>query len=95
MIGNTLFRCWGWNNEVNVFDTRTAAWSVPEIRVGTTGPPPSGDLQTLKKCQTVLQGPLPTPRGCHASAVLGNKGYIAGGVVSRPDPEKNLPSVQI
>ncbi|KAE8283954.1 Kelch domain-containing protein 1 [Larimichthys crocea] len=56
-IGNALFRCWGWNNEVNVFDTHTATWSMPETR-----------------------GPVPAPRGCHASALLGNKGYISGGV---------------
>ncbi|XP_073346124.1 kelch domain-containing protein 1-like [Pagrus major] len=55
-IGNALFRCWGWNNEVNVFDSHTATWSMPETR-----------------------GPVPTPRGCHASALLGNKGYISGG----------------
>ncbi|XP_054455205.1 kelch domain-containing protein 1-like [Anoplopoma fimbria] len=54
-IGSALFRCWGWNNEVNVFDTHTATWSTPET-----------------------QGPAPTPRGCHASAILGNKGYISG-----------------
>lgn len=40
VIGNTLFRCWGWNNEVNVFDTHTATWSAPEVRVGTTRPSP-------------------------------------------------------
>uniref|UniRef100_A0A3P8VI15 Kelch domain containing 1 n=1 Tax=Cynoglossus semilaevis TaxID=244447 RepID=A0A3P8VI15_CYNSE len=51
--------CWGWNNEVNVFDTHTASWSLPET-----------------------QGLAPAPRGCHASALLGNKGYISGGVVS-------------
>ncbi|XP_060884497.1 kelch domain-containing protein 1-like isoform X1 [Labrus mixtus] len=56
-IGNTLFRCWGWNNEVNVFDTHTATWSIPETK-----------------------GPVPVPRGCHASALVGNKGYICGGV---------------
>ncbi|KAM9336264.1 kelch domain-containing protein 1-like [Symphorus nematophorus] len=56
-IGNALFRCWGWNNEVNVFNTQTATWSMPETR-----------------------GPVPAPRGCHASALLGNKGYISGGV---------------
>ncbi|XP_008312206.1 kelch domain-containing protein 1-like [Cynoglossus semilaevis] len=56
-IGDTLFRCWGWNNEVNVFDTHTASWSLPET-----------------------QGLAPAPRGCHASALLGNKGYISGGV---------------
>ncbi|XP_041830336.1 kelch domain-containing protein 1-like [Melanotaenia boesemani] len=56
-IGNTLFRCWGWNNEVNVFDTHTATWSIPET-----------------------QGPAPVPRDSHASALLGNKGYITGGV---------------
>ncbi|XP_022070442.2 kelch domain-containing protein 1-like [Acanthochromis polyacanthus] len=55
-IGNTLFRCWGWNNEVNVFDTNTLTWSQPEIR-----------------------GSAPSPRGCHASALLGNKGFISGG----------------
>uniref|UniRef100_H3DA96 Kelch domain containing 1 n=1 Tax=Tetraodon nigroviridis TaxID=99883 RepID=H3DA96_TETNG len=59
VIENTLFRCWGWNNEVNVFDTHAAAWSSPAVR-----------------------GSLPTPRGCHASALLGNKGYITGGVES-------------
>ncbi|KAM9424584.1 kelch domain-containing protein 1-like [Pholidichthys leucotaenia] len=26
------------------------------------------------------KGPAPSPRGCHASALLGNKGYITGGV---------------
>lgn len=56
-IGNTLFRCWGWNNEVNVFDIHTLTWSMPETK-----------------------GPAPSPRVCHASAVLGNKGYICGGV---------------
>ncbi|KAL7372910.1 hypothetical protein ABVT39_023941 [Epinephelus coioides] len=56
-IGNTLFRCWGWNNEVCVFDIHTATWSMP-----------------------ATQGPAPGPRGCHASALLGNKGYISGGV---------------
>ncbi|XP_054609066.1 kelch domain-containing protein 1-like [Dunckerocampus dactyliophorus] len=58
-IGDTLFRCWGWNNEVNVFDTHTTTWSVPET-----------------------QGPVPTHRGCHASAVVGSKGYVCGGVES-------------
>ncbi|XP_014915497.1 kelch domain-containing protein 1-like isoform X1 [Poecilia latipinna] len=57
MIGNTLFRCWGWNNEVCVFDTRSSTWSAPATR-----------------------GPAPSPRGCHASSILGNKGYITGGV---------------
>ncbi|KAM4715547.1 kelch domain-containing protein 1-like [Anableps anableps] len=57
MIGNTLFRCWGWNNEVCVFDTQSFKWSAPETR-----------------------GPAPSPRGCHASSILGNKGYITGGV---------------
>ncbi|KAK2884522.1 kelch domain-containing protein 1-like isoform X2 [Channa argus] len=56
-IGDTMFRCWGWNNEVVVFDTRSATWSTPETR-----------------------GPAPTPRSSHASALLGNKGYISGGV---------------
>ncbi|XP_040032597.2 kelch domain-containing protein 1 [Gasterosteus aculeatus] len=56
-VGNALFRCWGWNNEVSVFDTLTATWSTPDTR-----------------------GPAPAPRGCHASALLGNKGYISGGV---------------
>lgn len=56
-IGGTLFRCWGWNNEVNVFDTLTHTWSMPETR-----------------------GAAPVPRGCHAAAILGNKGYISGGV---------------
>nr|XP_020472206.1 kelch domain-containing protein 1-like [Monopterus albus] len=35
-IGNTLFRCWGWNNEVSVFDLRTVTWSTPETRVSKT-----------------------------------------------------------
>ncbi|XP_071401832.1 kelch domain-containing protein 1-like [Centroberyx affinis] len=60
VIGNTLFRCWGWNNEVSVFDTHTATWSVPET-----------------------QGPAPAPRGCHASALLGNKGFISGGLETK------------
>ncbi|KAM3591668.1 uncharacterized protein V6R79_005615 [Siganus canaliculatus] len=56
-IGDTLFRCWGWNNEVSVFDPLTSTWTMPET-----------------------QGPVPAPRGSHASALLGNKGYISGGV---------------
>ncbi|XP_008289728.1 kelch domain-containing protein 1-like [Stegastes partitus] len=55
-IGDTLFRCWGWNNEVNVFDTNTLTWSQPETR-----------------------GRAPAPRGCHAGALLGNKGFVSGG----------------
>ncbi|XP_024857884.1 kelch domain-containing protein 1-like isoform X1 [Kryptolebias marmoratus] len=55
-IGDTLFRCWGWNNEVHVFDTRSSTWSKPET-----------------------QGPAPAPRGSHAGALLGNKGYLSGG----------------
>uniref|UniRef100_A0A3B4AMN3 Kelch domain containing 1 n=1 Tax=Periophthalmus magnuspinnatus TaxID=409849 RepID=A0A3B4AMN3_9GOBI len=50
--------CWGWNNEVNVFDTLTSTWSLPETK-----------------------GSAPEPRGCHAAAILGSKGYITGGVV--------------
>uniref|UniRef100_A0A3P9IPU5 Kelch domain containing 1 n=1 Tax=Oryzias latipes TaxID=8090 RepID=A0A3P9IPU5_ORYLA len=56
-IGDTLFQCLGWNSEVNVFDTRTSTWSMPETR-----------------------GSAPSPRGCHASALMGNKGFITGGV---------------
>lgn len=29
-----------------------------------------------------VQGRVPAPRDCHASALLGNKGYISGGMVS-------------
>ncbi|XP_030611384.1 kelch domain-containing protein 1-like [Archocentrus centrarchus] len=54
---NEVTLCKGWNSEVNVFDTLTATWSMPET-----------------------QGCAPSPRGCHASALLGNKGYISGGV---------------
>ncbi|XP_029312521.1 kelch domain-containing protein 1-like [Cottoperca gobio] len=56
-IGDTLFRCWGWNNEISVFDTHTATWSTPQTK-----------------------GPAPAHRSCHASALLGNKGYVSGGV---------------
>ncbi|XP_061120771.1 kelch domain-containing protein 1-like [Syngnathus typhle] len=56
-IGDVSFRCWGWHNEVDVFDTLTSTWSVPESK-----------------------GVPPLPRGCHAGAVLGNKGYVCGGV---------------
>ncbi|XP_056914474.1 kelch domain-containing protein 1-like isoform X2 [Takifugu flavidus] len=58
-IGNALFLCWGWNNEVDVFDVNAATWTKPE----TLGQPPR-------------------PRSHHAGAVLGNRGYICGGVVS-------------
>ncbi|XP_051928623.1 kelch domain-containing protein 1-like [Hippocampus zosterae] len=58
-IGDVLFRCWGWHNEVDVFNTFTATWSVPETK-----------------------GQPPLPRGCHASAVVGNRGYVCGGVES-------------
>ncbi|XP_057682091.1 kelch domain-containing protein 1-like [Corythoichthys intestinalis] len=56
-IGDVLFRCWGWHNEVDVYDTLTSTWSVPETK-----------------------GTPPLPRGCHASAMVGNKGYVCGGV---------------
>ncbi|CAL8306145.1 unnamed protein product [Boreogadus saida] len=59
-IGTTYFRCWGWNNEVSVFDAPTDTWSMPET-----------------------QGPAPPPRGCHASAVLGNRGFVCGGLDSK------------
>ncbi|XP_028332886.1 kelch domain-containing protein 1-like [Gouania willdenowi] len=36
-IGNMLFQCFGWNNEVVVFDVQTSTWSVPQ----TTGLPPA------------------------------------------------------
>ncbi|XP_061666731.1 kelch domain-containing protein 1-like isoform X1 [Syngnathoides biaculeatus] len=55
-IGDVVLRCWGWHNEVNVFDTLGGAWSVPEMK-GT---------------------PL-FPGDFHASAVVGNKGYVCGG----------------
>lgn len=32
-IGNALFLCWGWNNEVDVFDVNAAAWTKPETLV--------------------------------------------------------------
>lgn len=41
-------------------------------------------MQINSLCSCCVQGPVPTPRGCHASALLGNKGYISGGAVSRP-----------
>lgn len=56
-IGTPFFRFWGWNNEVNVFDTNSATWSEPET-----------------------QGNAPAPRASHASATLGGKGYICGGL---------------
>ncbi|XP_077481340.1 kelch domain-containing protein 1-like [Stigmatopora argus] len=56
-IGDVLFRCWGWHNEVIVYDTLKSTWSVPETK-----------------------GTPPLPRGCHASATVGNKGYVCGGV---------------
>ncbi|XP_029954006.1 kelch domain-containing protein 1-like [Salarias fasciatus] len=56
-IGDTLFRCWGWNSEVVVFDIHSSTWSKPETR-----------------------GSAPSARGCHASALLGNRGYLSGGV---------------
>lgn len=39
-IGNTLFRFWGWNNEVHVFETRSGTWSHPETQVGLQGRSP-------------------------------------------------------
>lgn len=32
-IGNALFLCWGWNNEVDVFDVNAATWTKPETLV--------------------------------------------------------------
>lgn len=34
-----------------------------------------------------LKGSLPLPRDGHASALLGNKGYISGGLVSCCGPQ--------
>lgn len=37
MIGTTFFRFWGWNSEVNVFDTHTVTWEEPETHVSVCG----------------------------------------------------------
>ncbi|KAM9462332.1 kelch domain-containing protein 1-like [Clarias gariepinus] len=57
MNGRVLFRFWGWNNEVHVYEPYTATWTEPQI-----------------------QGRPPEPRASHASAILGSKGYICGGL---------------
>ncbi|KAJ8414295.1 hypothetical protein AAFF_G00051650 [Aldrovandia affinis] len=31
-VGTTLFRFWGWNNEVHAYDLRTNTWSQPQTR---------------------------------------------------------------
>ncbi|XP_036404430.1 kelch domain-containing protein 1-like [Megalops cyprinoides] len=36
-IGTALFRFWGWNNEVHVYDPKTATWNEPQ----TNGVPPT------------------------------------------------------
>ncbi|CAG06546.1 unnamed protein product [Tetraodon nigroviridis] len=54
VIENTLFRCWGWNNEVNVFDTHAAAWSSPAVRVGTSQ---AGAASVAAHAQPVLCSP--------------------------------------
>lgn len=40
-VGNALFLCWGWNNEVDVFDVNAAAWTKPEALVRRPPSPPS------------------------------------------------------
>ena len=45
-----------------------------------------GDVM-ITECSILIsnQGLVPTPRGCHASALLGSKGYISGRMVSSLD----------
>ncbi|KAJ0016124.1 hypothetical protein NQD34_014414 [Periophthalmus magnuspinnatus] len=31
-IEGTLYRCWGWNNEVYIFDTLTSTWILPQTK---------------------------------------------------------------
>ncbi|XP_062330424.1 kelch domain-containing protein 1-like isoform X1 [Osmerus eperlanus] len=45
--GNPFFRFWGWNNEVNVFDTLTSAWSEPETHGVAPAPRASHASATL------------------------------------------------
>ncbi|XP_014014159.1 kelch domain-containing protein 1 isoform X2 [Salmo salar] len=47
MIGTAFFRFWGWNSEVNVFDTRTATWEEPETHGQTPSPRASHTSATL------------------------------------------------
>ncbi|KAL2078616.1 hypothetical protein ACEWY4_026301 [Coilia grayii] len=58
-IGTVIFRFWGWNNEVHMFEPETNSWSEPQT-----------------------QGACPSPRASHASAVVGSKGYVCGGMDS-------------
>ncbi|XP_023654060.1 kelch domain-containing protein 1-like isoform X1 [Paramormyrops kingsleyae] len=57
VIGNALFRFWGWNNEVHVYDPCSNTWTEPHTT-----------------------GSSPTPRAAHASATLGSRGYVCGGM---------------
>lgn len=96
MNGRVLFRFWGWNNEVHVYEPYTATWTEPQIQV--KGPMPAkstrdpkirfstigqiGDNTFFSVIVFLLQGRPPEPRASHASAILGSKGYICGGLVS-------------
>ncbi|CAB1312184.1 unnamed protein product [Coregonus sp. 'balchen'] len=46
-IGTAFFRFWGWNSEVNVFDTHTATWKEPETHGQTPAPRASHTGATL------------------------------------------------
>ncbi|XP_075896670.1 kelch domain-containing protein 1-like [Nelusetta ayraudi] len=56
-IGNTLFRFWGWNNEVHVFETRSGTWSHPETQ-GSLPLPRDGHASALQGNKGYISGGL-------------------------------------
>lgn len=55
-IGATLFRFWGWNNEVHVFDLRTNTWSEPQTHGVPPKPRASHSSATLGRMGYVCGG---------------------------------------
>lgn len=92
-VGNGLYRCWGWNNHVSVFDTGTAAWSAPQVQVSKTGihfcllfyfpflPRHTAGRSDASVLTPPSQGAAPSPRCYQASALLVNTGFVCGGQV--------------
>lgn len=71
---------------MDVFDINAATWTKPETRVRHLHLPlltPGGQRQNgFDRVSIDYQGQPPRPRSQHASATLGNRGYVSGGVVS-------------
>lgn len=86
-LWNALFLCWGWNNAVDVFDVHAATWTKPKSQVRRAIWPFFSHISFAYFLSENMDGfdlvlLISRVRSHHASAILGNNGYISGGVVS-------------